>query len=146
MTDLFDSNLSNYQAVIAPFVMMTSCATLVWALQTRFSRVVQAIRSLTSEGKRDNIDYSHSLEIQITWLKNRGRLLRNSIAGFYLAMVCFLLSAMVLAASLVSQTDLAEAVVALFLSGLALMCFALVSILTETSRSYGSLAEETRNR
>lgn len=145
MTELFDPNVANYKAVLAPFLMMTSCATLVWALQTRFSRIVQAIRSLASEGKRDNIDYSHSLEIQITWLKGRSRLLRNGIASLYLAMVCFLLSAMVLAVSIVAQIELAIPVVALFLAGLGLVCFALFSTLLETGRSYDSLEEEAKN-
>lgn len=145
MTELHDMNVAIYEAIIAPFLMMASCATLVWALQTRFSRIVHAIRSLVSEGKRDNIDYSHSLSIQVAWLKGRSRLLRNSISALYLAMVCFLLSAMVLTATLVAQIELAALVVALFLLGLLLVCFALLSTLLETSRSYDSLAEEIAN-
>lgn len=145
MTDLFDPNVETYKVIIAPFLMMTSCATLVWTLQTRFSRIVQAIRSLSSEGQRDDIDYSHSLAVQVAWLKGRSKLLRNSVAGLYLAMVCFLLSAMALTAAIVANLNLAAVSVALFLAGLALLCIALAYTLLETGRSYDSLQEEVEN-
>lgn len=146
MNELSELTLAHYKAVLAPFLMMTSCATLVWALQTRFSRLVQAIRTLVSEGRRDNIDYSHSLAKQIAWLKGRSLLLRNAILALYCAMCCFLLSAMLLAASVLAQLSAAPAVIALFLTGLALICVGLIATLWETSQTFRSLQEELASR
>lgn len=146
MSELFNITLANYKAILAPFLMMTSCATLVWALQSRFSRIVQAIRTLVSEGKRDNIDYTHSLAKQVKWLKGRSLLLRNSITSIYFAMCCFLLTAMLLAIAIISELQLSLAIVTLFLLGLILVCAALISALVETSRSFDSLEEEISRR
>ncbi|EDY83156.1 hypothetical protein VDG1235_2780 [Verrucomicrobiia bacterium DG1235] len=146
MTDLLDLNLASYKAILAPFVMMTSSATLVWALQNRFSRIVQAIRSLVSEGKRDNIDYTHSLAKQIAWLKQRSHLLRNSIADLYVAMCCFLLSTMLLTLATAADLNIPHLVIGTFLLGLFTIAAALVTALIETSRSYASLKEEVSNR
>lgn len=146
MTEVHQITVEDYQAIIAPFLMMTSCATLVWALQNRFSRLVQAIRTLSSEGKRDNIDYTRTLATQIIWLKGRSYLLRNSIAGLYFAMCCFLLTAMLMTLAIVAEINLAEVITAVFLLGLLVICGALITTLLETSRSFLSLKEEIEKR
>ena len=45
---LGDNLLTSYQAFLSPFLMMTSCATLVWGAQNRYSQVVRVSRVLTS--------------------------------------------------------------------------------------------------
>jgi len=35
-----DGILTSYQAALSPFLMSTSCATLVWGLQNRYSQVI----------------------------------------------------------------------------------------------------------
>lgn len=146
MNELSELTLARYQSVLAPFLMMTSSATLVWALQNRYSRLVQAIRTLTSEGKRDNIDYRHSLAKQIAWLKERSRLLRNGIVALYASMCCFLLAAMLLTGCIVGELRASSVVVALFLAGLLLICVGLVATLWETSRSFSALSEDVASR
>jgi len=146
MNELAQLTVQQYKSIIAPFLMMTSCATLVWALQARFSRLVHAIRSLVSEGRRDNIDYTHSLAKQIAWLKARSCLLRNSIVCLYFAMCSFMVTAMLLAVTIVADFEASEAVIVLFLLGLILISISLANTLMEISRSYDSLAEEVNQR
>ncbi len=146
MTDLLDMAVADYKAILAPFLMMTSCATLVWALQNRFSRVAQAIRSLVSEGQRDGIDCTHSLAKQIAWLKGRSYLLRNSISGFYFAMCCFLSTAILLALATFARLQLSFPIVLLFLLGLLIVGASLATAILEISRSHKSLQEEVAHR
>ncbi len=146
MSDFSALTVVHYKAALAPFLMMTSCATLVWSLQSRYSRIVHAIRSLVSEGKRDGVASSQSVAKQVAWLKARSRLLRNSIVCLYCAMSCFLCCGMSIAALVVTGLDAAAAPIALFLLGLSLIGLSLVSALREISQSYGSLAEEVARR
>lgn len=146
MNDLTQLTLENYKAILAPFLMMTSAATLAWALQTRFSRIVQGIRSLVSDGCRDNIDYASSLTTQIGYLKRRSLLLRNAIATLYASMCLSLLSAILLALATVAELPLADAVVSTFLLSLIALSIGLMFALKETSQHFDTLKEEITNR
>ena len=143
MNELLPNTLSEYKSILAPFLMLTSCATLVWALQNRFSRVYHAIRTLVSEGQRDNIDYTHSLEIQINCLKKRAFLLRNSISGLYVSMVLNLITALLLALTIINSWHLQIPIVACFLFGLIFVAGSLIACTIETSRSFDTLKEDT---
>ncbi|MCH6255152.1 DUF2721 domain-containing protein [Puniceicoccaceae bacterium K14] len=145
MNDLAENTFAGYQAILGPFLMMTSCATLVWGLQNRFSKVVHAIRTLSYQGTRENIDYSHSLDIQIKWLKNRSLLLRNSITGLYTAMGCYLVTVMMLTLSLVTQSNISNLTVAVFMLGLLLTTASIFISIIETSRSFDSLEEDVES-
>ncbi|MBD5782119.1 DUF2721 domain-containing protein [Pelagicoccus sp. NFK12] len=146
MSDLTQLTLENYQAILAPFLMMTSAATLAWALQTRFSRIVQGIRSLLSDGSRDNIDYASSLEKQISNLTRRSLLLRNAVATLYGSMCLSLLSAILLAFATVANLPLASAVVATFLLSLIALSAGLLFALKETTQHFVTLKEEIGKR
>lgn len=146
MTDLTQLTLENYKAILTPFLMMTSAATLVWALQTRFSRIVQGIRSLVSDGSRDNIVYANSLNKQIGYLKHRSLLLRNAIASLYGSMCLSLLSAILLALATVPKWPLANAVVATSLCSLIALAIGLLYALRETAQHFDTLREEVENR
>lgn len=145
MNELIGNTLVGYKAVLGPFLMMTSCATLVWGLQNRFSRVVQAIRTLSYQGTRENIDYSHSLHSQIKWLKKRALLLRNSITGLYTAMGCYLITVMLLTLALLTENNLSALTVSVFMLGLILTTTSIFLSIIETSKSFGSLKEEIAN-
>lgn len=145
MNDLTQLTLENYQAILAPFLMMTSAATLAWALQTRFSRIVQGIRSLVSDGSRDNINYASSLEKQIGYLQRRALLLRNAVATLYSSMCLSLLSAILLALATVANVPLAVAVVATFLCSLIALALGLYFALRETTQHFVTLQEEIEN-
>lgn len=146
MTDLSQLTLENYKAILAPFLMMTSAATLAWALQTRFSRIVHGIRSLVSDGSRDNIDYASSLDKQISNLTRRSLLLRNAVASLYGSMCLSLLSAILLAFATMLKLPLASAVVATFLLSLIALAIGLLFALRETTQHFISLQEEIGNR
>ncbi|MDQ8187949.1 DUF2721 domain-containing protein [Pelagicoccus sp. SDUM812002] len=146
MSDLTQLTLENYEAILAPFLMMTSAATLAWALQTRFSRIVQGIRTLVSDGSRDNIDYASSLEKQISNLKQRSLLLRNAIATLYGSMCLSLLTAVLLAFATIADLPLAGAVIATFLCSLVALASGLLYALRETTQHFVTLKEEVNNR
>ncbi len=146
MNDILPNALNDYKAILAPFIMLTSCATLVWGLQMRFSRVYHAIRTLVSEGQRDSIDYTHSLESQISCLKKRAYYLRNCISGLYISMAFNLTTAILLTLTLITDWPLQYGTVVSFLCGLIFVCGSLVAATIETSRSYGTLQEELSHR
>ncbi len=144
MNELFPNALSEYKAILAPFLMLTSCATLVWGLQNRFSRVYHAIRTLVLEGKRDNIDYSHSLDSQISQLQKRAYFLRNSISGLYVSMAFNLVTVLLLTLFFVKGWNLEVPILITFLLGLICVCGSLVASTIETSRSYSTLEEDVK--
>lgn len=146
MTEIGPLTLENYKAILAPFLMMTSAATLAWALQTRFSRIVQGIRSLASDGSRDNIDYASSLDKQIGYLKRRALLLKNAIATLYGSMCLSLVSAILLALATVAELALGTAIVATFLSSLIAIAGGLFFAIAETTQHFNTLKEEIANR
>lgn len=146
MTELSQASIEDYKSILAPFLLMTSSATLAWALQTRFSRIVQGIRSLVSDGSRDNIDYTSSRYIQIGYLKKRSLLLRNAIATLYCSMSLALATAMLLGGAVVFELPLARVIVGTFLCSLLTLAIGLLFALKETSQHFNTLSEEIINR
>lgn len=142
MDDLIGNTLIGYKAVLGPFLMLTSCATLVWSLQIRFSRIVHAIRTLRENCTRENIDYSHSLALQISWLKSRSLLLRNSITGLYTSMGLYLVTVMFLTLSLITESNLSIITIGAFMAGLGLTTVSIALAIIETGKSFSALRED----
>lgn len=133
------------RTVLSPFLLLTSCATLVWGLQNRYSRVVHAIRLLykrwagSVEPEERN---SVARELQI--LERRAHRLRNGVVGYYCAMGFFLLSATLLAMALNSNVVLAWPVVLSLLAGLLVVAWTLMNVFLDTLGSFDAIAEELK--
>lgn len=139
--------LVDYRTILAPFAMMSSCATLVWGLQSRYSRVVQSIRTLSDElGNSSEEAGSAALARQLEILRRRAFLLRNGVVGHYLAMAAFLITAVLLALGMNIRFPSALPVVISFFVGLVLVCWTMANSFIDSIRSWDAVGEELRNR
>ena len=80
--------------MVSPAVMLSACGLMLLSLGNRYGRVVDRIRAYSSEWrslKKSNADAvrMHTLEVQLPDLFRRGRLLRNSVMFFYVAIFLF---------------------------------------------------------
>jgi|TARA_B110000438_G_scaffold298138_1_gene345768 hypothetical protein len=136
--------LLQFTTALSPFLLITSCATLVWALQTRYSRVVQTIRAMSAHlGSEDEATQQKHFG-QLEFLQRRAWMLRNSVAGHYLAMLCFLLSIGFFTATILTPFSFLMGTVISFVSGMLLICIALLNSAFEASRSLYAIKDEIR--
>lgn len=139
--------LAQYAAILTPFMLMSSCATLVWGIQNRYSRVVQSIRALSLEWRNTEVaDERSVLSRQLNILRRRARWLRNGVVGHYLAMGCFLVTSILLSLSLFADWVPAAAIAACFFLGLLLVCWTVGNTIFDTMKSFDAVSEELKNR
>lgn len=139
--------LVDFATILTPFVLMSSCAALVWSLQARYGRVVQSLRSLAFEWRATGDDREREvLRCQIDILKKRARWLRNGVVGHYLAMGCFLVTSILLAFSVYTGWPLAPVVAFCFFAGLALICWTMANSFFDTMKSFDAVGEELKSR
>ncbi len=132
--------------VLAPLLFLTSCATLVWGLQNRYSRLVHAIRDLYARRAAAEDDRHRATTIrQAHILETRARALRNGVVGYYLAMACFLSTAILLAVDLLYSLGLAWLIVLAESTGLVLVGASLVILIADARRSFEAISEEVNN-
>ena len=145
MEELGTAVLLQFTTALSPFLLITSCATLVWALQTRYSRVVQTIRAMSArlglEEEADREEHYRQLRI----LERRAWMLRNSVTGHYLAMLCFLLSIGMFSATILTPFSFLIGTVISFVLGILLICVALLNSAFEASRSLYAIEREIQS-
>lgn len=148
MDELAGPLLVQFRTALSPFLLLTSCATLVWSLQGRYSRVVQRIRSLSAESPEHRSSPAEQIEHigLLKSLRERAWMLRNSVAGHYLAMMCFLLSVVLLSVTTLTPWAFPGWSVGFFIAGLILICLALLNTTLEIVRSYHAIEEEFEKR
>jgi hypothetical protein len=139
--------LVDFATILTPFMLMSSCATLVWGIQNRYSRVVQSIRALSEERRAaTRSDEQFVLGRQIEILRRRALWLRNGVVGHYLAMGCFLITAILLSLTLFTSWVPATAVVIAFFTGLVLVCWTIGNTIFDTLKSFDAVGEELKER
>ncbi|MEZ5277625.1 MAG: DUF2721 domain-containing protein [Opitutaceae bacterium] len=147
MDSLGDNFLVDFATILTPFMLMSSCATLVWGIQNRYSRVVQSIRALSEERRSSRRSDEHFvLGRQIEILRRRARWLRNGVFGHYLAMGCFLITSILLSLTLFTSWVPAAAVVIAFFTGLVLVCWTVGNTIFDTMKSFDAVGEELKER
>jgi hypothetical protein len=147
MEGLNNELLIDFATILTPFMLMSSCATLVWGIQNRYSRVVQSLRALSHERRTTSVVEEQAvLSRQITILRRRARWLRNGVVGHYLAMGCFLITAILLSLALFGDWVPASAVAASFFLGLILVCWTIGNTIFDTMKSFDAVSEELKYR
>ena len=147
MDGLATDLLVDFATVLTPVMLMSSCATLVWGIQNRYSRVVHSIRALAEERRGTGLpDEQAVLSRQIEILRRRARWLRNGVVGHYLAMGCFLVTAILLLLTLSTDRVPAAGVVVVFFAGLLLVCWTIGNTIFDTMKSFDAVGEELKNR
>lgn len=139
--------LTQFAAILTPFMLMSSCATLVWGIQNRYSRVVQSIRALALEWRNTEVGAERViLGRQIEILRRRARLLRNGVVGHYLAMGCFLVTSILLTVTHFADWVPAAVIAGSFFLGLILVCWTVGNTIFDTMRSFDAVSEELKDR
>jgi hypothetical protein len=138
MDGMTEALLAQFRTALSPFLLLTSCATLVWSLQARYSRVVLRIRTVAAKEGGDNDRRRRILKR----LRHRAWMLRNSVAAHYMAMMCFLLTVVLLSLTTLTPLELPGLSVGCFITGLILICIALLNTTWEVFGSIRLLEEE----
>lgn len=133
--------LVDFRTIMAPFALLTSCATLAWGLQSRYSRVVDAIRALARE-LQGGITDAEVVRSEMRLLVRRTRWMRNGLVGYYSAMMAFLGTAVLLALAVSHGGVPAWAIVSLFVLGLLLVCWTLAQVIIDTTRSFDAVQRD----
>jgi len=120
----------NIQLIIAPVVMISSCALLLTGLLGRYAAVNDRLRAMARErldlwhsgtdGDGFKTERLHQIDQQIPDLLRRHRMIHHSVLSVYSATLVFIVSMFVLAVGAGTQASwAATAVLVVFLAGLA---------------------------
>jgi len=80
--------------MVSPAVMLSACGLMLLGLGNRYGRVVDRIRDYGGEWRElkklaNDPDRLRTLEVQLPDLFRRGKLLRNAVLFFYIAIFLF---------------------------------------------------------
>lgn len=151
------------QLILAPVVMITSCAILVGGMLTHYAAINDRLRSLARERLTllqgtegtlsvvsvagDAFKTERLLEIdkQLPSLLRRHMLVHHGVVATYGAIAVFVVSMFVIAFAVASQSaSLATAALVLFLIGTAVLLAGLVFIVVEVRSSNDAVQYEVR--
>lgn len=120
------------QAMIAPAVMLSACGLILLTLTNRLGRIVDRIRRLEEElrGKPPG-PRAESIRGQVGSLRQRARLARGATALLLIAVACFVLTSLLLGATM-ARPDLSGAPALLFfLAGMTSILLAVTAFFFE---------------
>lgn len=142
------------QFILAPVVMVTSCAILANGILSRYASINDRMRSLTMErldllrgsdgsmsissvaGDRLKVERLHEIDEQLPRLLHRHRLAHNSALATYLAVLIFVVSMLAIAlAVLPNSATLAAIALVLFLAGTVVLLVGVLLISVEVRTS-----------
>ncbi len=145
------------QIIIAPVVMVTSCAILSGGLLSHYGAISDRLRAIA----RERLDLFRSLgpatddpltverleqfKTQVPDLVARLRMMRDAVLALYAAIIVFVLDMFVIALSAVTNFDwVASAVLVIFLIGIALLLLSIALTAREIRWSHRAVAYEAQ--
>ena len=120
------------QLAVAPVFMLTAVASLIGALATRLSRIIDRARSLEERLDAGSIAKPDTALQEISRLKLRGRVVNAAVGLLTLSAVLIGATVMALFLGETSATHIERMVPWSFLGGLVCFVLALLCFLTET--------------
>ena len=149
------SNLiQQIQFVLAPAVMISSSALLLLGFQNKFSNLASRFRVLNHE-KRTLIQKPHreesdhlrrqNLESQIGHLVRRAAHVKNVVLLTYAAIVCFILTSVMIFLSVYTTHPLFSFIIGFFLTGLLLILVASVTEIFEVTLAFKIIRLESKS-
>ena len=151
---LFRSVVQEIQYVLAPAVMISSAALLLLGFQNRFSSLMNRFRALTHE-KRSLFSEPNrtaaqtmrlkSLSKQISGLSRRVTYIKNAILLSYAAIVCFIVTSILLFVKIYAGVETLSLTVTFFLLGLLLIFADCVLMMIEISLAFQIVAIEQKS-
>lgn len=154
-----DSIIRTISLILAPAVMISSCAIFLNGIITRYESVgtrlrvmhherleiLQGLGHTTSSGASTNGFGTHriqEIEVQLPLLLHRHKLLCNAVVTESSAIACFVASMMIALAALTNLTLIANAALLLFLIGTGTLLVGVFITTLELSRSQREVAYE----
>jgi hypothetical protein len=122
--------LQTIQSILAPALLISACGLLLLGLNNRYATVVGRIRVLNDEKRKklsepDKVEREYidavrfeSLMRQIPSMLARANHLRHALISLWIGVFCYLLTSLVLAASIFVDRTFATVAVAVFMAGI----------------------------
>lgn len=142
------------QYVLAPAVMISSCSLLLLGFQNKFSSLANRFRVLNSE-KRALIqkhELSHmeserlqNLKAQVEHLIERATHVKNVILMTYCAIVCFIMTSLLIYLNVYTPFRLFPYIILSFLTGLVLVFFCSVLMMIEVALAFEVISLESKS-
>ena len=145
------------QLVLAPVVMITSCALVLGGLLTRYGAISDRMRAMAHErlelafpNPNTNLDFAaervKQIDTQLPDLLHRHSLLHNSVLAVYLSTAFFLVSMFLIAiAAMGIVAWLSVGILLLFLGGTAALLVGVVISIIEVRSSQRAVQFEARS-
>jgi hypothetical protein len=158
-----DSIIRTISLILAPAVMISSCAIFLNGIITRYESVGARMRAMhherlellqgwehtTSSGVSTDgfrTHRIHEIEVQLPRLLHRHRLLRNAVLTENAAIACFVTSMVIIAlAALTNSSPIATAALLIFLIGTGALLVGVIITTLELSRSQREVAYEIQD-
>jgi len=158
-----DSIIRTISLILAPAVMISSCAIFLNGIITRYESVSARMRAMhherlellqgwehtTSNGVSTDgfrTHRIHEIEVQLPRLLHRHRLLRNAVLTENAAIACFVTSMVIIAlAALTNSSPIATAALLIFLIGTGALLVGVIITTLELSRSQREVAYEIQD-
>jgi hypothetical protein len=149
------------QFILAPVVMITSCAILVGGILSRYAEVNARMRALARErldllrgpdGRRSlpaaaddasNVERLSEIDAQLPGLLGRHELIHRGVLANYLAILAFVMSLLAIAAAIIpNSTTLATVALLIFLAGTLALLAGVAQIAVEVRISSAAVRYE----
>ena len=127
-----DSVSRGIQLAVAPVFMLTAVASLIGALATRLSRIIDRARSLEDRLEEGTEAHPEAAYAEIARLRIRGRIVNAAVMLLTLSAMLIAATVMALFVGETSETHTEAAVPWSFLAGVLCFVLALLCFLTET--------------
>ena len=137
------------QAMLAPGIMISACGLLLLGMNNKWSLIVDRIRLLDDEKRRYlnasrkeklNEDEEHrlkSINMQLTKMSYRSKIVRNTVTAYSIAIALFILSSLFIGLSYIVSTNFITAIAAgFFLAGMLSVMIGVLSAAKEVRKGY----------
>jgi uncharacterized protein DUF2721 len=158
-----DAIIRTISLILAPVVMITSCAILLNGILTRYESVSARMRAMhrerlellkglghTTSSGMPTVGFStqriHEIEVQLPQLLRRHKLIHNAVLAENASIVLFVISMFIIAlAVLTTSTLIATAALLIFLIGTGALLVGVIITTLELSRSQREVAYEIQD-
>jgi len=158
-----DAIVRTISLILAPVVMITSCAILLNGILTRYESVSARMRAMhrerlelleglghTTNSGMPTVNFStrriHEIEVQLPKLLQRHKLIHNAVLAENASIVLFVISMFVIALAVLTSSSLSATVALLiFLIGTGALLIGVIITTLELSRSQREVAYEIQD-
>lgn len=145
------STIQQIQYILAPAVMISSCALIILGLQTKYSNLanrfralIQEKRQLSSQEERGSMSTVRIFNIQqqVGVLFKRAKYIHDALLLCYSGIVCFIATSLLMFVDQFVPVSIHRLIIAVFITGLMLVLALAVCMIAEIHYFYNALKLE----